>query len=223
MASDDTIVTNQPLGGLKQHTRKSGKQYFTISVRAEPLVHDIDPMRLGKGPSEAIAAFFRQRLGEIGDLAAAATLDMRKRATRALGRGAGWAARAYAGGQLGSMPPDQSPRIGFASGRFVKSIVARATKDGEWLVNFAANRLNPSIIGDAGVARVWSTFLAHVPELGDAGLLSTVLPIRRALKSAHESIAKKARATERALEIEIAKKLFEIGRETAAIVDEDAA
>lgn len=176
MADDDIIVLNQP---LRSRTSKSGKERFTINVRSEPLIHNLDPSKLGRGPAEAIAEALRAKVKAIGASAAAATLAYRARAAKSFAAGAPWATRRYAGGRIGAMAPNQSSAAFNDSGRFAASLVAAPNpKEHSWTINVAANRLDSS---SGAPVRIFRRLVELVPEFANPAKLLEVASVRQSL------------------------------------------
>jgi hypothetical protein len=165
--ADDVLILNQP---LQSRTNKSGKQRYTINVRSEPLIHNLDPLSLGHAPAEAIADALRRKVLAIAEPAAANTLRSRATALAAFTRGAPWTQKRYGGGRMGSMPPHRSDAAFNDSGRFAGGIVARHNpKEHAWTINVPANRLDDDTSG--GAVRIWRQLVRLVPEFGDPALL----------------------------------------------------
>lgn len=156
----DVIVVNQP---LRRRESKTGKVRYTIDVKSEPLIFNLDPRQLEQPVATAMANSLRERVQNIGVSAAPATLHYRKEAGYAFRAGAPWALKRYSGGKLGVMPPNQTSRAFNDSGRFAKSITAMA-KAGKWVINVAANRLDPAT---GNVDRIWSRLVQLVPAFAD--------------------------------------------------------
>jgi hypothetical protein len=202
MADDDVFVLGA--ANLKQRTRtnKSGvsKSRYTVQVSGDSLLINTDPKSLGKGPAEAIAALYRERISSISAVASEATLRARAVAAKAFAAGEAWAVKRYGGGRLGPMAPNQSNRAFNDSGRLAKGIAVGAVKDG-YVINFAANRWQASDVkdGEAGIKRIFAMLSAHVPELADASKLMDSIPVRRAIKAGNDEMIQKA--DERTLEL----------------------
>ncbi len=189
--SDTTVVLNQ---GFTTRERKSGKQYTTITVQSEPLIHDLDPRKLGAPVAVAIAEHIRQRILGITAVASAATLARRKRAAVEAAEGQPTAAARYGGGRIGSTPPAQSDRLFNDSGRLAKGIVARANGEA-FVVNVAANRLDSTTFTKAGAfERMLSLLAQYVPEIRDPKRLMDAIPIRRAVKDGMAAMIQKQTA-----------------------------
>jgi hypothetical protein len=220
MASDDIIVLNDYGLTARSRMTKSGavKTRFTVEFKAEPLVHNLDPLALGKGPAEAIAKFFRDSISGIGASAAPATIKARAAAKKAMG--SSWSQRRYAGGKLGAMEPGSSTALFKDSGRLIKSIVAGATKGGAYVVNVAANRFNPDTLDNGGMValqRIFALLRHYVPQLGDAEALADALPIRRAVKEASAKMIQKLNASYTSSALEVAQKVLELGRQVSEL------
>jgi hypothetical protein len=217
MEGPEYIVLNE---GLELRER-NGKQRFTVKVTAEPIVHQFDAYLLGKGPAEAIAEHFRQKIRGIGEKASAATLRARAGFARGVAAGKAWALKRYAGGRTGVTPPNESDRLFNDSGRLASSITANANKDGDtWRINVAANRLDPATANRGGIAaveQIFSRLVELVPEFGDSSLLATALPIRKAIQDSAKQLLAKARATKSQLDIQLAKQIFARAKQAASI------
>lgn len=185
--SGETVVINN---GFTTRTRTSGKQYTTIDVSAESLVHNLDPKQLGQDVADAIAEHFRQRIAGITATVSAATKRARANAAKALADGDYAAQRRYGGGRIGTMPPNQSDRLFNDSGRLVKSIVARATSAGEWIVNVAGNRLSEAEFGKG-----FAAMLDRLRPYIDVDGLRTSIPFRRAVENGQRQMIQKQEAS----------------------------
>ena len=198
-----TVILNAfGTGSLERRTRTSasGKasDRWTVTLDAAPLELDFDTKALGKGPAEAIAAHLRARISDIGAEAAPSTQLKRKYAATALTAGKAWAHKRYAGGRIGTTPPNQTPRLFNDSGRFVKGLVANATRDNNWVINVAANRLNAALLGGESVLiNIVNRLRAFVPEFGSAADTVRVPAVRRAIAAAAKGIVAKQRPGEK--------------------------
>lgn len=196
MITQDTIVLNDFGLARRDRTSSSGKvtSRYTVTIQAEPLVHTYNAKAMGEGPANAIADHLRERIQGIRAMASPSTQKKRLEAARAFDAGKPWAMRRYSGGRLGPMKPDEGEgRAGALfndSGRFVKSIVANPTREQEWVVNIAANRLDPSTFrdGEAGVVAMVERLRQYVPEFGDSAKLMQVPAVREAIALAADMI-----------------------------------
>ncbi len=183
--------------GLQQRERTSagGKvsSRFTVTIDAKPLEHVFDPVELGRGPSEAIAAHLRKQVMAIGENASPSTLATRANAQRAFETGSRGALKRYAGGRMGPMAPNQSSRLFNDSGRLAKGIFARYGKAGEWVINFPANRMNPSTFPDgiAALERMYMRLVALVPEFADTKALIAVPEVSAAIVQGAKDIIRR--------------------------------
>lgn len=192
MANDDILILNN-LGNLKQRKSSTGRVRYTVEVKSEPLVHNLDPKTLGSTVASAIAEELRRQVKAITQQASKSTLDARQRAAKAFGAGASWAAKAYGGGKIGAMPPNQSSRAWNDSGRFAAGIVAQA-KDDSWTINIPANRLNPTLLrdGELGVARMWRSLVALVPAFENTALLFQTDGVKKGVDTSIRALITKA-------------------------------
>lgn len=202
MSDETVIVINE---GLEQRTTKSGKTRFTVKIKSEPLVHNLDPKALGTPVAAAIVHHYRERVKGITATASPATLKARKVEAKAFAAGKPWAVKKFSGGRLGPMAPNQSDRMFNDSGRFASSITGNASSKGAWRINVASNRLS----GDAGmVSRIWNKLVGLVPEFGNPALLLDNMIIRKSIERARDGMIKKLAATERTTFVSVAKAAF---------------
>lgn len=181
-----TIALNDFGLQRRDRTTASGvKSRYTVEIKSDPLVHVYNPKAMGEGPASAIADHLRERVQGIAALASPSTQRKRLQAEQAFKEGKSWATRRYAGGRMGAMQPDNATgRQGALfndSGRFAKSIVANPTVDDAWVVNMAANRVDPATFrdGEAGVLRMLETLRRYVPEWGDARAIANVPVVKQ--------------------------------------------
>lgn len=176
--------------GLERRSRTTGqgpalktKDRYTITIKAEPMVHIFDARALGQGPAEAIVEHLRNRIRGISEVAKPATLAARQRAKDAYQRGEPWAKRRYAGGRTGGKEPGQTVRLFNDSGRLADGLFARPTRDNAWTVNVPANRFDPTTFsgGEGAMAEMVARLQQLVPEFGDAAKLSQVAEVRQAI------------------------------------------
>lgn len=207
------IAINQ---GFTTRRRKSGKQYTTIDVTAEPLVHDLDPRKLGAPVAASIADHIRQRIMGISARASDATIARRQRATREAAEGQPTAARRYSGGRTGATPPAQSDRLFNDSGRLAKSIVARANGEA-FVVNVAANRLDESTFG-RGFAAMLQRLAQYVPEIASPRLLMDSIPVRKAITEGKAAMIQKLEARVSELKEERLQSIVGVGRAVLSLV-----
>lgn len=195
MADNDVIILNQP-NNLTRRESSTGRVRYTIEVKSEPLIHSFDPKTMGGVVAAAIAEELRRQVKGITQQASAATLRARATAAKAFSAGKSWATRAYSGGKMGAMAPNQSNRSWNDSGRFAAGIVAQA-KDDEWKINIPGNRLDPTQLrgGDAGVQRVWRHLVELVPAFENTALLFQEQGVQAAVQQSLEGMIVKARET----------------------------
>lgn len=201
--------------GIELHRRErvsaSGniKTRYTIDVRSEKLVFNVEPKALGKPVAEAIIAVLRERIEGISERAAPNTIRARETAARALAKGKAWATKRYAGGRTGEMMPGQSDRLFNDSGRFAKTIKATANED-SWVINAAANRLSPDSLdgrgargGEVALQGIWDRLRSLVPEIGDPAALMDDLRVRGAMEKTMEHMIEKTSSENVDLALEI--------------------
>lgn len=169
-------------GSLERRTRTSSSgrssDRWSVTVDAKPLKLDFDTKTLGAGVALKISSYLRDRIANIDATASESTQVKRKHAATAFASGKRWAMKRYAGGRIGGMTPNKSPRLFNDSGRFVRSIVARPTRDNNWVINVAANRFNAAQLGsESALVRIVDRLREFVPEFGSAARLAGVAEI----------------------------------------------
>jgi hypothetical protein len=151
MATQDVVVLND--FGFERRDRNAGKgvkSRYTVTIAAEAIVHNFDPVALGMAPAQAIAKVIRDRIRDIAELAKPATIQRRQQAAKSLAAGSNFDRTRYTGGRTGSKPPNQTSRLFNDSGRLADGIHARPNLErgkeqlANWTINVPANRLNPS-------------------------------------------------------------------------------
>lgn len=180
-------------GSLERRTRTSasGKSSdrWSVTIDAKQLGLDLDAKRLGKGPAEVMAAHLRARIEGIDAEASASTQLKRKYAATALAAGKSWALKRYSGGRTGATPPNQSSKLFNDSGRFVRSIVVNPTRDNNWVINVAANRLNATLLGgESALVSIVDRLRSYVPEFGSATAMLAVPEVRQAIQAAVRNV-----------------------------------
>jgi hypothetical protein len=213
MGKDDVWVIN---AGLEQRTAKSGRQRYTIAVKSEPVIVNLDPKKLGQPIAQAIAHHFREKVAGIAVQAAANTIRARKTAAKAYAEGKAWALKRYSGGRTGPMAPNQSDRAFNDSTRFEKTIVATAGNDGRWRVNVAANRLADATSG--GAERVWARLVQLVPEFGNPALLLEDDIIRKSIEKATKGMLTKAQMTTGKLQVQLIRSIIGLVEQGADLI-----
>lgn len=199
--TQDVVVLNDFGGGVfERRSRTTGagtKDRYTCTIKAEPILHDFNTLRLGRLPAEAIRDLVRRQIKAIGDFAALATREKRERAVGALERGARWAQRRYSGGRTGTTAPNTSGRKFNDSGRLADGLELREVRTGEgedskadhWVMNVPANRLNPAPGGvreftDAAFDAMIQEIYRLVPALRGGEEVLNDEGVRRAIATA---------------------------------------
>jgi hypothetical protein len=218
MANDDIVILNN-LGNLKRRESKTGKVRYTIEVKSEPLIHDFDPKTLGGVVAAAIAEELRRQVKAITQRASDGTLKARAVAAKAFAAGKPWATRAFGGGKMGPMAPNQSDRSFNDSGRLAAGIVAQA-KDDKWTVNIPSNRFDPTQFkdGELGVARVWRQLVALVPAFQNTALLFETEGVKKSIDQSMQMLITKARETRDQLSEQRAKALMGVARQALGLL-----
>ncbi len=221
---DDDILTVNDYNGLHRSVSKSGKARYSISIRAEPVLVNVDPRSLTRGPAEAIAKHLRDSILGITAEAAPFTRAYRERAAKAINEGADWALKRYSGGRMGTALPNRSSKLFNDSRRLVESIKVGPTKDG-WAVNVAANRLDPTTLnnggkgGEAALLRVHARLKELVPAWGDGKMLADVLSVQAAVRQSVKEMTRKLVSEKNVqLEREVMRRTFGIVRQVFGMV-----
>jgi hypothetical protein len=195
--TQDVIVLNDYAERRVRTTGAGTKSRVTLSIKAEPILHDLSETNLGAGPAAAIQAAIQKQIQNITEVADPATILRRRNARRLLEggiiqenraarntwTGKKWIAEGkghlvgvdglatiarYSGGRTGAMPPTGSVRLFNDSGRLAKSIFVRQNPQEEnWTINVAANRLDESTFTQAAFMRMLQRLYAHVPVLAN--------------------------------------------------------
>lgn len=192
----ETVTLNDFGFTRRDRTLKSGavKSRYTVEIQSDPLIHVYNPKAMGEGPANAIVDHLRTRVRGITKLAKPSTQRKRLQAEQAFREGKPWATKRYAGGRMGPMPPDSAEgRQGALfndSGRFEGSIVAKPTVNDTWIINIAANRLDPSTFrdGEAGVNRMLDQLRAEIPEWGDSRAIANLPSVKQEIALAADMI-----------------------------------
>lgn len=156
-----------------------------MEVKSEALIVSLDTKLLEQGVAQAIATELRERVEGITEDAAPATLKARADERKAYAAGKPWAKRRFEGGKMGPTPPTTSTKAFNNSGRFAKSIVATAVSGGKWIVNWAANRIDPQT---GNVERIWNRLIALVPAFADVSKLYSSPKFVEAMKIGIQSM-----------------------------------
>lgn len=181
--SQDVVILND-FGGstFERRTRTTSagtKDRYTMTIKAEPIIHDFGELRLGQGPAIAIKDLIRRQIKGITAFAKPGTIARRESAVRALAAGARWARDRYAGGRTGEKQPNSSWRLFNDSGRLADGLEVRENQqEKSWTINVPVNRLDPAPKGNrsftaAAFERMLALLVQHVPALrGGAEILN---------------------------------------------------
>lgn len=149
--TQDVVVIGEGLSERIRTTSKGTKSRFTLDVKVDPVIVNLNELALGKLPAEAIRKAIVDGIKAIAQVASPATLLKRKYAETAIQAGKSWATKRYAGGKIGGMAPNSSDKLFNDSGRLAEGVaVQQNQKEGAWTVNVAANRLDPSTFKNRG-------------------------------------------------------------------------
>ena len=163
----------------RERTTSTGTHVrYSMSIKAEPVLHEFSGLRLGAGVAKAIAEVLRERMRTGGKPASPATQHKRVVAQTSLAIGHPSTVARYSGGRTGTTPPnvDGGGRLYFDSGRFANGIAAMENKEEDgWTINVPANRLDPRTFGggEAAISAFWTRLTTDIPEfLGGQALLA---------------------------------------------------
>lgn len=243
--SQDVIVLNDYAQKRVRTTSNGTTSRVTLSIKSEPILHDLSETNLGAGPAAAIAEAIKKQIKNITEYAKPATIARRQRAKRLLETGVAednkaqartktakaWIAQGfkgkigeghatvarYTGGRLGAMNPTTSVRLFNDSGRLAESIFVRQnTQEENWTINVAANRLDPSTFGSQGAfMRMIERLHKHVPVLANPLKDEDVL---KAIAQGIGDVAIKAIEKGENLQAEIAKRRLAAVQQIANLV-----
>lgn len=107
----------------------------------------------------------------------------------------------YSGGRIGAMAPNSAPgskgRLFNDSGRFADSLIAKparptpgAQAKAQWIINVAANRLDPDTFGggQAALSTMYIRLVELIPEWADPQKLMEVPSVKQAVLDSYKSI-----------------------------------
>ena len=181
-------------------TLASGKQRkprYTVEVRSQPLLFDLDEYMLGAKPAEAIRGIVADQIRHISEQASAATLAQRAKAATQFAAGLPSAQKRYSGGRIGPMAPNQSNRLFNDSGRMAEGVFVRQNPtDKTFTINLPANR----DFGQGDVA-MFERFRSLVPGINPEWLASNRTFNNAVSESISDMIAKAENATQAKLKM----------------------
>jgi hypothetical protein len=196
--TQDTVVVND-LNGLRleQRTRTTSRGTsvrYSIGITSEPILNDLDPIKLGDGPAQAIMAVIRKQIMGIMERTSLATQKRRESAEKAFAAGDSWAMRRYGGGRTGPTPPNQTqpPRKFNDSNRLARGLAARENKvEKTWTINVPANRLDPTTFvgGAAAMVGMFQDLKRLVPALANPKTLLDAPEVLAALNRSIRQLA----------------------------------
>jgi hypothetical protein len=175
--TQDTVVLNDFSGvTFEQRTRtsatgKTGVRY-SLSIEAEPILHNLDGVYLGAKPAQAIRDLLEKQTRDIGEFIKPATKKAREKLKKAYAAGKDYAVKRYTGGRMGEKKPGDAgtDRIGLDSGRLAKGWhVMQNPVEQSFTINVPQNRFTPETWGGTMASlQQWVTrFVSLVPALAD--------------------------------------------------------
>ncbi len=174
-------------------TGKARKPRYTIEIRSEPVLLDLNDEMLGQETAVAIRDLISEQIRHITEPVKAATVRFRAKAKRSYDAGASWAQKRYSGGRIGPKPPDPNSRRKFNdSGRLAEGVFVRPNpKDKVFTVNLPTNRFNPEVSG-VGVVLEWFSDLRRLVPALDPRKAVTYQPVQAAVKRDLDDMVVKA-------------------------------
>jgi len=189
--TQEVVVLNDFGFEERRRTTSSGTtNRYTVSFKADPVVHVFNAKELGRGPAQAIADAIRDGIRAIKEVASASTRARRTAAAEALRRGAAWAVARYDGGKTGRKEPGKTVRLFNDSGRLAEGIVAGPTSDGTWTVNVTANRFDPDTFvgGVPALVSMFERLRSLVPALQSPEQLTRIPSVKDAIQNSQADI-----------------------------------
>lgn len=188
----DTVVLND-FGGVRlserTRTSKAGKTAvrYTLDIDAEPVLHNLRGVDLGRAPAQAILDLIRKQHRDVSELAKPSTMERRKRAAKELAAGGSTrrarggtvssgdlVRRRYIAARTASDAPGTSARVGSDSNMLYNGWAIRHNPaEGVYTINVPANRLNPDTFngGMPALQRWLERFAKLVPALTGRGVI----------------------------------------------------
>ncbi len=172
-ASDVTVLNTWSDGDVMFTKRggtlasgKARKERYTIEVKSEPLLLDLNEFNLGQVVAEAWRSRIRDNILGISASASEATQRMRVKAGIAVKSGAAWARDRYTRRRPPqSFIPNQTNKLFNDSGLLADGIHVRQNlTDATYTINFPVNRFNPETFG-AGFGAMLSKFRTQAPMM----------------------------------------------------------
>lgn len=154
----ELIVINAPPSIKRKTSRK--KPTFKISIKTEPMIHDLGAIKRNAAPAEAIKEELQRRIRAVSKPVSNKTRARRARYANEYFAGAPTAQKRYGAtrtksgalrrGGIGDTPPILGAAYWFNdSGRLAKGLHVRANpKEGEFFVNVPGNRFDITTFGD---------------------------------------------------------------------------
>jgi hypothetical protein len=154
ISGDRKIVIND----INHRPRPLVRDGASLEIRAELVVHELDPRELGRGPIAAIRDLLRRQIKAISVAASPATIARRARALRAAKEGHPVEVRRYSG-----VSPDNTGQLFRDSGALADQLEVQQGKDGAWEI--ATDRIDPTQFTPTALERFWQRLASLVPAL----------------------------------------------------------
>ena len=207
----ETIILND-YGSVKAFRRRRTsakgkvKEWVTLEISAEPLIHMFDDSALGRGPAEAIRDALEKAIKNIGKTAVSATIARRNSARTALagGNAPKSVLKRYTGGRIGTKPPKSgSVRLFNDSGRLAEGLSVRQnTKTSNldfgprlnvWTTNVPANRFTEGGGGHPPTQHLVKQLFDLVPMLKNPRRLMSDPAVKKAVVKSLDLLIIKAK------------------------------
>jgi hypothetical protein len=211
-ASDVEVINSWSDGDItlaaRRGTLASGAQRkarYSIEIRSEPLLFELNELNLGGELAAAWAQRIRDNIQGIAVPASKATQAMRAKAVDALAAGASWAVKRYSGGRMGTRAPNQSDKLFYDSGRLAEGVHLRQNlTDSSYTLNVPSNRLNREQFG-RGYDEMVTRLVELAPMLDPRKALGDPV-IEKAIKESVATMISKAESrAEAAIQRSLAK------------------
>jgi hypothetical protein len=195
---EDILAINLP-PDVRRRTRitRGGKiqRRYTLEIETEPVFHDLNEERMGRGAAETLAEVISDNLRNSSRQVKEATRRYRRWAEKVYYTGRPQKAKIaidkrYAGGRIGETPPrGESTQYGVDSGRLADGLFARIARTGRtgqraaWHINVPANRLNRGDEFWGGSKAMFDEWLTQFRQLANISGAVASLEFQSALYS----------------------------------------
>ena len=189
--SQDVVAVNVFDGAKlerRERTTSTGTHVrMTMTIDAQPVVHDFGIETLTNRTRDVILKALRDALEAISAPASSSTLRRRDNAARGLAAGVAAYVDRYTGGRTTSAAPGTKRTYWNDSGRFAAGLFVMVNrKENGFTINVPANRLNPDPKfwggGEAALIAAWRKLLELAPAFRGGQELLKVASVRSAIE-----------------------------------------